>query len=260
MKLKIKAGILILFSLCTIFAVAKEKPKTKVIAHRGAWKNTQLPQNSLASLNAAIKLGCYGSEFDVHITKDDKLVVNHDPEFYGIKIATATYEELLAKKHPNGESIPTLEEYLKEGLKQKKTRLILEIKPSAAGKERTIKNAEMCVAAVKKLKGEKLVDYITFDFDAGKRVAELAPKANIAYLNGDFSPEEVKSAGYNGIDYHFNVFTKHPEWIGDAKKAGISINVWTVNTKEDMQKLIAEKVDFITTNEPELLFEILKGK
>jgi len=258
MKFKTTISVLLLLLTVTFTAMAK-KPKTKVIAHRGVWKYTNLPQNSIASLDAAIKLGCYGSEFDVHITKDNVLVVNHDPDFYGIKIATATYQDLLAKKHPNGESIPTLEEYLKEGMKQKKTRLILEIKTSTS-KERTLKNAEMCVAAVQKLKADKLVDYIMFDFDAGKRVAELVPHANIAYLNGDLSPSEVKKAGYNGIDYHFSVFDKHPDWIAEAKKEGVSINVWTVNKKEDMQKFINEKVDFITTNEPELVFDVLKGK
>jgi glycerophosphoryl diester phosphodiesterase len=36
------------------------------------------------------------------------------------------------------------------------------------------------------------------------------------------------------------------------------LNVWTVNNKEDMQWLIDNKFDYITTNEPELLFEVIK--
>src|SRR6185369_6559713 len=40
----------------------------KVIAHRGAWKNTGTAENSIASLNHAIDLGCQGSEFDVHMS------------------------------------------------------------------------------------------------------------------------------------------------------------------------------------------------
>ena len=102
--------------------------KNMVIAHRGAWKTQGLPENSIASLKEAIKLGCYGSEFDVHLTKDDVMVVNHDKDFMGIDIETATYEELLTKELSNGEKIPTLKAYLEEGLKQNKTKLILEIK------------------------------------------------------------------------------------------------------------------------------------
>lgn len=94
-----------------------------VIAHRGAWKKNNLPENSIAALKQAIKLKCYGSEFDVHMTSDSILVVNHDPEFLGIKIETSTYDELLQKSLSNGEKIPTLSNYLKAGMKQKRPSL-----------------------------------------------------------------------------------------------------------------------------------------
>ncbi|MEH6306639.1 glycerophosphodiester phosphodiesterase family protein [Olivibacter sp. CPCC 100613] len=234
--------------------------KNIVIAHRGAWKQANLPENSLASLNHASELGCHGSEFDVYLTKDNILVVNHNKDFYGIDIETATYQELLAKKHPNGESIPTVEAYLKEGMKQKKTKLIYELKPSKLGKERVLKAAEMSVALVKKLGAEKWVDYITFDRDAGKHLAKLAPKAEVAYLNGDLSPAEAKADGFKGIDYHYDVFKKNPSWIQDAHKLGLTVNVWTVNDAVEMKNLLDQKVEYITTNEPELLFDILGKK
>ena len=41
---------------------------TKVIAHRGAWKEFNLPENSIASLEKAIELKCDGAEFDVRRT------------------------------------------------------------------------------------------------------------------------------------------------------------------------------------------------
>jgi glycerophosphoryl diester phosphodiesterase len=234
--------------------------KNVVIAHRGAWKVSNLPENSIASLNHAVALGCYGSEFDVYLTKDDILVVNHNKDFYGIDIETATYKELLAKKHPNGESIPTVEAYLKEGMKQKKTKLIYELKPSKLGKERVLKAAEMSVALVKKLGAEKWVDYITFDRDAGKHLAKLAPKAEVSYLNGDLSPAEAKADGFKGIDYHYDVFKKNPSWIKYAHKVGLKVNVWTVNDADEMKSLLDQRVEYITTNEPELLFDILNKK
>ena len=49
-----------------------------VIAHRGAWKKNGLPQNSIASLRQAIALEWGGSEFDVRMTADDSLIINHD--------------------------------------------------------------------------------------------------------------------------------------------------------------------------------------
>ena len=89
-----------------------------VVAHRGAWKKNNLPENSIASLQEAIRLGCTGSEFDVHMTADDSLVVNHDAHYAGKIIDKSTYAELLADKLSNGENIPTLREYLLAGMQQ----------------------------------------------------------------------------------------------------------------------------------------------
>lgn len=253
----IKPIFLALICIIVLSASVYSQKKPGVIAHRGAWKEDALPQNSLASLNRAIELGCYGSEFDVYLTKDDVLVVNHDKDFYGIDIETSTYQQLLAKKHPNGESIPTAEAYLKEGLKQQNTRLIYELKPSKLGKDRVLKAAEMSVALVKQLKAEKIVDYITFDHDAGQLLAKLAPEAEVAYLTGDLSPTQAKDAGYKGLDYHFNVYKKNPNWVREAQNIGLSVNSWTVNTEDEMKNLINQQVDYITTDEPSLLNKLI---
>lgn len=231
--------------------------QTEMIAHRGSWKNTKVPQNSLAALNKSIEQKAWGSEFDVQLTKDDVLVVNHDQDFYGIDIATSTYEELLAKKHPNGESISTAEAYLKEGLKQNGTKLIYELKTNKLGLERTLKSVELTVDLVKKLKAEKQVEYIAFSYDACLKLRELDKEAKVHYLNGDKSPQEIKDSDLSGIDYQLSVYKKHPEWIVEAKKLGLKTNVWTVNREDDMHYFIDQKIDYITTDEPELLNTIL---
>ncbi len=232
--------------------------QSSIIAHRGAWKNTKVPQNSIASLDAAIVQGVWGSEFDVHLTKDDILVVCHDHNFYGLEIEQSTYQELLAKKHPNGESIPTAEEYIKEGLKQKNTKLIYELKTSQIGKARTLQAVEASLALVKELKAESLVEYIAFDWDACLKFRELDKKVKIHYLNGDKTPAEVKAAKLTGVDYHYSVFQKNPTWIKEFKALKLKTNAWTVNKEEDMKFVIDQKVDFITTDEPELLKTVLK--
>ena len=56
----------------------KESHQTKVIAHRGFWNTPGSAQNSLAALVKADSIGCYGSEFDVWLTADDELMLNHD--------------------------------------------------------------------------------------------------------------------------------------------------------------------------------------
>ncbi|MEY3644697.1 MAG: hypothetical protein RLZZ207_1392, partial [Bacteroidota bacterium] len=103
--------IIFFLLLMTFFSQATLAQSTfiqnKIIAHRGAWKAQNLPQNSIASLREAIRLGCEGSEFDVWMTSDEVLVVNHDHELQGMDIETSTYEQLLTKTLSNGEKIPT---------------------------------------------------------------------------------------------------------------------------------------------------------
>lgn len=231
--------------------------KNQVIAHRGAWKKQQIPENSIASLKEAIRLNCHGSEFDVHMTLDSVLVVNHDPTFLGMSIPKSRYAQLLTKKLPNGEFIPTAEAYLKAGLNQKKTKLIFEIKPQKMGKERDKYIAERCFELVKKLKCEQWVEYISFGYDICQTLIANDPNAKVQYLNGDIAPEKVKADKLTGLDYHFSVFQKN-NWIEPAKKQGLTLNAWTVNTVPEMEWLLAHGFDYITTNEPELLFEVLK--
>ena len=64
--------------------------KNVVVAHRGAWKAQNHPENSIAALKHAIALQCTGAEFDVQMTSDDILVVNHDDIFNGMSIAETT--------------------------------------------------------------------------------------------------------------------------------------------------------------------------
>ncbi|SIN79848.1 glycerophosphodiester phosphodiesterase [Algoriphagus halophilus] len=234
--------------------------QNKVIAHRGAWKSKGHPQNSLASLNEAVALGCEGSEFDVWMTADGILVVNHDTDFMGMPIETSTYDQLLSKTHENGEKLATVEEYLAEGKKQKGTKLIFEIKPSKISVERSEEVAIKSVKAVKKMKASKWVDYITFSYEGGLKAIETDPKANVAYLSGDKTPKELKEAGFFGFDYNIGVLKKNPHWIQEAQELGLTVNSWTVNKEEDMKWLLEQGADFITTDEPELLLELIQSK
>lgn len=53
---------------------AKDRAQ-QVIAHRGYWKTEGSAQNSISSLQNTHRIGVYGSEFDVHITRDGEVVV-----------------------------------------------------------------------------------------------------------------------------------------------------------------------------------------
>lgn len=232
---------------------------TQVIAHRGFWKTEGSAQNSISALLKADSIGCYGSEFDVWITKDNKLVVNHDPIFQSTNMEKSDAATLTALKLANGENLPTLKEYLKTG-KKLKVKLILELKAHSTP-ERETKAIEEIVALVKRMKLEKRMEYITFSYHALKEFIRLAPKNTpVFYLDGKLSPKELKALGCAGADYHLGIFQKNPEWIEECHKLGLKVNVWTINKKEEMKWLIDKKVDFITTNEPVLFKELLTSQ
>jgi glycerophosphoryl diester phosphodiesterase len=232
--------------------------RNKVIAHRGAWKNTGAPENSIDALNHAVRLGCEGSEFDVHMSADSLLVVNHDPHIQGVSIAKSKADALLKIKLANGETLPTVEDYLFAGMKQNKMKLILEIKPAETGKEHSLALTRKTVELVERLQAQAWVDYISFDYDVCKEVMRLAPYAKVAYLKGDKSPSELAADKLFGLDYNFNVLQNNPIWIEEAKRYKLTINVWTVNDKPLLGHFLQEGVDFITTNEPELLLSMVK--
>lgn len=231
--------------------------QTQIIAHRGYWDCEGSAQNSIAALNKAHEVGVYGSEFDVSITADGVLVVNHDDSYQGHVIETSTYDELKNLKLKNGENLPTLEAYLQQGKTLKGTQLILEIKP-----HKRVVNEDKAVREilkmVKRLKLEKQVEYISFSMNICKELIRRAPKSKVAYLAGDVSPEDLKTLGFTGLDYHHNVFKKNPSWIKDAHALGLTVNVWTVDDPALMQSLITQGVDYITTNKPLELKKLLQ--
>ncbi len=241
----------------TFRIVNNEFIRNKVVAHRGAWKNTGVTENSIAALKNAIAMGCEGSEFDVHMSSDSVLFIHHDPGVQGVSIAKSTSAVLRDIKLSNGERLPTLEDYLKAGIGQNKTKLILEIKMSELGKASSIALTNKVVQLVEKLHAQAWVDYISFDYDVCKEVMKLAPYAKVAYLNGDKAPAELAQNNFFGFDYHFNVLQKNPTWIKEAQQNKLTVNVWTVNDKAMMERLLQENVDFITTNEPELLLTLI---
>ena len=221
---------------------------TKFVAHRGYWDCAGSAQNSITSLKLADKIGCYGSEFDVHLTKDNVIVVHHDPNVGKIDIQTSDFKALKKERLQNGEKIPTLEQYLDAG-KQLSCKLVLEIK-----KQKVQSHEDSLVRqTVDLVKSKGLLDrvvWISFSGRACELLHQLLPDAHIQYLNGDWDPKTVKAKGLAGIDYEQKVLAMHPEWIKECHDLGLVVNVWTVNDLNTINQFIKAGVDFITTNAP----------
>lgn len=241
---------------CSLAAVAQPK----VIAHRGYWDTPGASQNSLASLVKADSVKCFASEFDFWMTPDGVLVVNHDATINGVEIQRTPAITVLKEKLSNGETVPTLDQYLQEATKYSEMRLVCELKThdSRALEREAIKKM---LELVKKYGLEERTDYITFSRDGFREIIKQAPKGTaVYYLSGDYVPAQIKHMKGAGIDYSLKVMKKHPEWIKECHDLGLLVNVWTVNEIEDMQWCIDNGVDFITTNAPEQCIQLIANQ
>lgn len=250
---------LILAAAMLLTGSAAVAAQPKVISHRGYWTAPNSAQNSLASFTKADSVGVFGSEIDVWLTADDKLIVNHDRVYKGtdINMEKSTLKEITSIVLPNGENIPTLDAYLRLVAAKPDTRLILEMK-SLSDLKREDLAAEKIVKALRKYNLLDRTDIIAFSINACLAFKKLMPDGRIFYLNGDLAPRSIKKLGLTGIDYSMSVLRKNPKWVEQAHKEGLEVNVWTVDTEEDMRYFIDLGVDYITTDYPERLQALLK--
>ena len=254
--------ILVLFMAAMIGITASAQYKApKIIAHRGFHKSEGASKNSLNALKAAQEAGWWGSECDLQLTKDGEVLVIHGPNHSDgkkkLNVNKSTKAEVQALLLSSGEVVPTLDEYLEQTTKNKNTKLIIEVKnqPTPALETEIV---EKTVKAVAKYGLENDVEYIAFRPFVCWELARLAPEGSkIAYLNGDYTPNYCRSMGCKGIDYKFSVLKKKKHWIKQAHKLGMYVNVWTVNKEEDIRWCIQNGVDFITTDDPVLVQQLI---
>lgn len=241
--------------------------KTQIIAHRGFWDSTGSAQNSITALTLAHQTGVYGSEFDVCITSDGAPVINHDNDIQGYVIADSRYSTIMNLQLSNGEKLPTLKKYLRKGKELAlenisegipPTVLILELKPCS-----TPELEDRAVEIVSKIVRKEMlppgsIEFISFSMNICRKFAKLFPDAKVAYLGGELSPAELLANGIWNLDYNYSYFHNHPEWVSQAHQLGMKVNVWTVDDIGKMQEMIDLGVDYITTNKPLELKELLK--
>lgn len=139
---RIRSLVLITPVLCwscaTSFVPGAPEGSIDVIAHRGA--SAYAPENTLASFKKAMEMGAHWFELDVHLSKDDKLVVIHDNELKrttGVegKVTEKTWEEMKNldagswfSAEFKGERLPLLEDALR--LAKNKIGVYIELKSS----------------------------------------------------------------------------------------------------------------------------------
>lgn len=242
--------------------------KVGIVAHRGFHKYDGSAENSIYAMQLAVDHDFYGTEFDMQLTADNVPVVFHDPHLQGMAIGETHHAEIM--EHPaarlsNGEMMPTLSLFLESYAKAveeqqhrgRQTRLFFEIKPPSQPEK-----VDVATSIVKEYVTrhhlENQVCFISFSLDVCRQLASLMPEADVAYLGGDRSPRELKEMGLSGIDYHYRVLLEHPDWVDEAHQLGMTVNAWTVNEVDIARQLIELGVDFVTTDLPLEMSELVQ--
>lgn len=245
----------------------EERKNTKVWAHRGA--SGYAPENTLEAFRMAIEMGADGIELDVQFTKDRQLVVIHDEtidrvsEGHG-RVVDYTLEELkqftFNKTHPEYKEcrIPTLEEVL---ILMKPTGMIVNIELKTGvnfydGIEDSV------LRLVDKLQMQERVIYSSFNHYSVMKVKELCPNASVGFLYCDGTLHMAEYAKKNQAEaLHSSINnTQYIDLIPECKEMGIALHVWTVNDKNDMERMVNLGIDAIITNYPDVAYEVITGK
>ena len=214
---------------------------SKIIAHRGAWKENNLPQNSVAALKKALAMDLYGVECDVRETKDGKLVICHDATHDGLKIASNDYKTLSQHPLANGEPLPLLDDFLYTlASDHGQVRLVIELKDCSVAR---------LLELVEQYDVLDRVDFISFSSGLCSKLVTVGLGYKTLFLGGTLSPQDVQALGFGGIDYASSVYQAHPEWITEATTLGMKVWVWTVNSSQAIREYTQQGV-YVTTDIP----------
>ena len=225
-----------------------------VVGHRGA--AGVRPENTLNGFRYAIDLGVDYVECDVHLSRDEQLVVMHDATVDRTTDATGAicdldFDRIRSLDAGKGEQVPTLDEVL--DVVQGRVKLLCELK--GAGVE------EAAVAAVKARGMAGEVFFTCFDMDRLEAVRRLGDELLIGAILPDPSEEDIVRAlafGAAGIGIQYrNLCLRQVERV---LSAGLDLRAWNPDTLAEQQAMIALGAKGVSTNRPDILLDYLNSQ
>ena len=259
-------------------SVMNTKPPCGItrVAHRGG--AGLAPENTMAAFRTGLEYRPNAVELDVHLSGDGRLVVIHDPGLArttntGGEVAELTLEELkeldaaaryFGSPLVGRQEIPTLEEVL--DLIGGKAGVQVEIKLRADGTRYSgIEQAVIDVLDSYGMTDEAVI--LSFDFPTLETIRALEPELRTCAL---ISTKYLESVGRKGPEAVADALKKlgatyagvNARWLtaalyGALRAQGLGVGAWTVNDPKRMRELAEMGVDFITSDRPDILLEVL---
>jgi glycerophosphoryl diester phosphodiesterase len=214
------------------------------IGHRGA--KGYVTENTLASFQKALELEVDGIELDVHLSKDNQLVVIHDA------IIDRTTSEIGFVNHftsseLNNLGIPTLEKVI--DLINKKCFINIEIKDANATKH-VLKLLQNYI--LEKHWSSNLFQISSFDWNVLQFCHSEERRISLGVLTED-SIENALAFAKKVNAYSVNPYFKllNRENVLQIHQYGFKIFPWTVNSAEDLTFVKRLQVDGIISDFPD---------
>ncbi|MDR1568346.1 MAG: glycerophosphodiester phosphodiesterase [Streptococcaceae bacterium] len=237
---------------------------TEVIAHRG--NRSYFPENTLPAFLSAIELGVDGIELDVHLSKDDELIVMHDEKIDRTTDSTGfirdyTLDELKAfdagswyDEQVKGTKIPTLSEVIN----------LLNVNDFHGLLNIEVKTDNIEYPAIEAILAEKMKKtrlkfsymYSSFNLETLKRIALFDSEAKRGYILGT-SEKKVKSA--LKLDFLEAIHPKIDWVMANLTKIEdfpLPIRTWTVNDEGQMRLVYRNHLSALMTDYPELALQL----
>ena len=253
-----KTTLTLIFLLAGITTMAQNT----FIAHRGA--SYLAPENTVASAKLAWELGADAVEVDVHLTKDNRVIVIHDKDTKRTcdgktNLSIAQTPSILLRdldagswkgEEFKGEKLPFLSEIIETVPAGK--RLVVEIK---AGGDEIIPEIRRVVDNSNK---KEQIVFISFGWKTIVATHKEFPD-NKCYWLSSLKPglkkkmEKAAAEGLTGVNLKHSIIDE--EIIAQAKDLNLEVLSWTIDDPAEAQRLTNIGVSGITTNRPKWLKE-----
>ncbi len=213
-----------------------------IIAHRGF--SGRHPENTLASVRAALQLGVDFVEIDVQETADGELIVFHD---YGLRrlcgVRGRVRDRSLAEIRRLNPRVPTLRQVLQ--VCRSKARVLLEIKRA---------DPRRVAAEISESRMEPVVIVFSLSIRRMKEIAAVnpqIPRFGLVARRLPLATARLKRVGVVGVGLSRRL-VHSPRVVRRIHKRGWKLFVWTVNREAEMRKLAGWGVDGLITNHPDV--------